>query len=170
MKKRDLEIAFRKAFLECAKSFELKEYSLLPAFDSQKKGRRDTGLYFYLNNLGSRGWQGRKYRGGDKAGHEEKQTFEYEVKLTALSSDRDDDPHDMAASALMVVQSLPFQTLLKNQNIGLQRPSKITAITFTNDSDNYEDEVFFTFNLSVNRLINPPTDVVKKFTINKLQV
>lgn len=163
MKKRDLEILLRKTYLDLQKQYNLTEYSFLPAYDG-KKGRKDTGLYYYLRLLNNHSWQGRRYDYNDY-GHKEEQIFEYEVKITALSDKEDHNPNDIASQALMIVQSLPFVERLSESNVGLQRVNQLQSMPFINDSDNYEEEVFFTFNLSVVQTINPSTPAVDTFNV-----
>lgn len=168
MKKRDLEILLRKTFLDLQKHYGLFEYSLLPAYDG-KKGRKNMGMYYYLRLLNNHGWQGRRYD-FDSFGHKEEQIFEYEVKITALSDKPEHNPNDIASQALMIVQSLPFIEKLSKERVGVQRVNQLQSMPFINDSDNYEEEVFFTFNLSVVQTINPPTPEVDKFNVKIYKV
>ena len=163
MKKRDLEILIRKTYLDLQKKYGLHEYALLPAYDG-KKGRKNTGLYYHLRLLKNHAWQGRRYD-YDDYGHKEEQIFEYEVKFTALSDNPEHNPNDIASQALMIVQSLPFIETLSKSDVGLQRVNQLRSMPFINDSDNYEEEVFFTFNLSVVQTINPPTPSVDTFNV-----
>lgn len=169
MKKINIEGIFRTLFIQHVNSLGLKEHSFLPAF-AGKKGRKNTGLYFYLKQVGGHGWQGRKYNYENGLGHTEEQVIEWEMRITAISSNQDHNPNDMTVDALMVVQSLPFTEDLRKKGIGSQRPSKITTVTFVNDSDNYEEESFFTLRLSTIKTINPPTKPVTQFTSTLKQV
>lgn len=153
MKHRELESFIRQSYLDVMNRMEVEKHSFLPAFDPTKKGRKDTGVYFYLTFVKNHAFQDRIYKPVDgHAGHKEKQMFEYNLQITALSTFIKDRPYidsnDLIADALIIIQSLDFMTLLQKENVAIFRPSAPIQLPYLDEADNNAQEIKFDVRLT----------------------
>ncbi|WP_430442436.1 phage gateway protein [Providencia huaxiensis] len=157
----DIDIAIRKQLL-----FQLKEVGIdIPVkagFQSTKQGREDNMVMFFPINENGHGWQGRNYNiQGNNANHQENQlsekTYQVQALITTLGNCT---AGDMTAIVRMIVNSLPFVTALRKQNIGVQRATGIRRPYFLNDQGNYEQNPSFDFNVTFTRSLFPDTAAV----------
>lgn len=149
-------------------------YPLIPANQGMKKGRLQTGRYWQALSPISRGWQSRAYdiKEDSHANHKEYQIIEQPIQITCY----DDQPlnvggaFDMSHDVRMFINSLPFIEAAERAGIAITRTTELQKLTFTNDNDNYEDEVSFKFSLIYTKSIEPITPVARKVEVDILQV
>lgn len=167
-------VLFRSALLDQLAAHGMPEVLVIEADQPRKQGRVSDGLYWRMLNPRNYGWQARRYEplGGD-AGHREHQLFETVIQLTALVSDEEAagyDVHDLATTAQMIVNSLPFVEALRRVKIGVQRVSAVRTLIFNDEGDNYERECTFDVNVTFARTLAPETKTVETLDPDILRI
>lgn len=157
----EVDIAIRKQLLFQLKEAKI-EIAVKAGFQSTKQGREENMVMFFPINENGHGWQGRNYNvQGKNANHQENQLSEKTYQVQALVSDLGNyTAGDMTAIARMIVNSLPFVTALRKQNMGVQRATGIRRPYFLNDQGNYEQNPSFDFNVTFTRSLFPDTAAI----------
>lgn len=157
----EVDIAIRKQLLFQLKEAKI-EIAVKAGFQSTKQGREENMVIFFTINESGHGWQGRNYNvQGKNANHQENQLSEKTYQVQALVSDLGNyTAGDITAIVRMIVNSLPFVTALRKQNIGVQRATGIRRPYFLNDQGNYEQNPSFDFNVTFTRSLFPDTAAI----------
>lgn len=146
------------------------EYCLNPAYQQNKTGRLDTGVYWHALSPIDRGFQRRKYNvQGSNANHVETQIIEQPIQLTCYVSEPMSErmtAFDVANNVRAVVNSLPFIESLMKQSISSTRAEQLRSIKIVNEHDNYEDEVSFRFSIIFEHSYKPSTRATNKKVVS----
>lgn len=175
MNSRELEAFIRSSYIDVMERMSVEKHSFLPAFDPTKKGRKDTGVYFYLTLVKNYAFQDRHYRNDDGfSGHREVQAFEYNLQITALSTYIKNKPFasavDLSTDAMIIVQSLDFMTHLKAKGISIFRPSAPIQLAYLDEADNNAQEVKFDVRLTYTQERSIKTEAITEIIETTLGV
>ena len=148
------------------------DYEINPAYQSNKVGRLDTGIYWHALSPIDRGFQSRSYDiQGSNANHKELQIIEQPIQVSCYVSDPKSErltAFDIANTARSIINSLTFVELMQSHSIQPTRCTELRAMKFVNEHDNYEDEVSFQFSILFKHYFNPPTKATNKKVVDNL--
>lgn len=166
----DAAISFRLALMSGMSAYGYTGVPVIEADQRNKQGRVLTGIYYRMLMPNNYGWQARRYNvDGDNANHTEHQLYEVLMQLTSLVDDDDVTGYtanDLAATAQMVCNSLPFVENMRRAAIGVQRATPIRSIVFTDEHNNYAMESSFDVNITFARTIRPQTPVANVYDLD----
>lgn len=139
-----------------------------------KQGREPQAIYYFPIAEPLRGWQGRKYLYDPEATNlttEETQAYEMVLQVQGFALP-DDEPSagDLTKLCQMLVASNQFTQAMAAAGVGVQRPTNVRTIFFTNDYEQYEPNPNFDFTVSYNRSITQSTPAFDRLAFDLYRV